>query len=49
MKENWEPFQLNILKNLSSVTHDTDIAAIVMDDSAVAHLCYVKPSITLVK
>lgn len=48
IKEMWTPFEINLLKELSEITHDVENAAIVMDEG-VAHLCYIKPSVTLLR
>lgn len=39
---------MNLLKELSEITHDVENAAIIMDEG-VCHLCYIKPSVTLLR
>lgn len=48
IKESWSPFEINLLKELSEITHDVENAAIIMDEG-VAHLCFIKPSVTLLR
>jgi stalled ribosome rescue protein Dom34 len=48
IKERWEIFHYKILDEISDISHDADVAAFVMEEG-VAHLCYVKPSITIIK
>ena len=47
-KDSWSPFEISLLKELSEITHDVENAAIIMDEG-VAHLCYIKPSVTLLR
>lgn len=39
---------MNLLKELSEITNDVENAAIIMEEG-VAHLCFIKPSITLLR
>lgn len=48
MKEEWALYEINLLKQISQDDDGVEIAAMVMEEG-VAHLCYVKPSITLLK
>jgi len=47
-KTNWDDQHHRIIRDLSNPTHDSEVAALVMEEG-IAHLCYVKSSITLVK
>lgn len=47
-KEQWSQFEINLIYEISKVSFGVEIAAMVMDEG-IAHLCYVKPSITLLK
>lgn len=48
IKDNWSGYHYKILREMSDPTHDSDVAAMVMDEG-IAHLCYVKSTITLLK
>lgn len=39
---------MNLLRELSEITNNAENAAIIMDEG-VAHLCYIKPSVTLLR
>lgn len=47
-KDEWPPYEINLVKELGKEEHGLEIAAMVMEEG-VAHLCYVKQSITLLK
>lgn len=47
-KDQWPPYEMNLLRQLAHPDHGVEIAAMVMEEG-VAHLCYVKDSITLLK
>lgn len=39
---------MNLVRELSEVTNDVENAAIIMDEG-IAHLCLIKPSVTLLR
>jgi protein pelota len=47
-KEEWPLYEINLIKEIAREEHGVEIAAMVMEEG-VAHLCYVKQSITLLK
>lgn len=47
-KEEWPLYEINLIKEIAKEEHGVEIAAMVMEEG-VAHLCYVKQSITLLK
>ena len=47
-KECWSTFEISLLRELSDETNDSEVAAIVMEEG-VAHICYIKNSMTLLK
>ena len=47
-KQKWEHFQLKLLRQLRDPSHDVEVAAFVMDEG-IAHLCYVKTNVTIIK
>ncbi len=47
-KEMWMPYEMSLIKDLSHPKFGTEIGAMVMEEG-VAHICYVKPEITLLK
>ena len=47
-KDYWDNLHWRILKSLENPDHDSDVVAMVMDEG-VAHLCFVKSSITVIK
>jgi protein pelota len=47
-KDNWDSFHFNIINEISNPSNDVEIVAFVMDEG-IAHLCYVRSSITLIK
>lgn len=47
-KEEWPQYEINLLRELSKTEFGVEIAAMVMDEG-IAHLCYIKQSITLLK
>ncbi|KAL4435560.1 hypothetical protein ABPG74_020336 [Tetrahymena malaccensis] len=48
IKQNWDSFHFKIIKDISDPTHDSELAAFVMDEG-IAHLCFIKSSITIMK
>ena len=47
-KDEWPTYEINLVRELGKEEHGLEIAAMVMEEG-VAHLCYVKHSITLLK
>ena len=47
-KECWSTFEISLLKELSNEISDSEVAAVVMEEG-VAHICYIKNSMTLLR
>lgn len=48
LKENWDSYDMSVLKDLCSVEKKADIGAVVLEEG-VAHLCYVTDSMTVMQ